>query len=133
MARNKPYVLWLGIVIGVCICLLIVTYFSYESFATPAAPAAPAARAAAPAAPVAPAARATAERPKPVSDAEQNALQTIHTSIPLMDMKLTNTLKTMLNNIIVQRPDVIQAINYVLSDPQIHKTLVETLFILKQQ
>jgi 3-oxoacyl-ACP reductase-like protein len=131
MARNKPYVLWLGIVIGVCICLLIVTYFSYESFATPAAPAAPAA----PTGAAAPAARAAppAERPKPVSDAEQNALQTIHTSIPLMDMKLTNTLKTMLNNIIVQRPDVIQAINYVLSDPQIHKTLVETLFILKQQ
>lgn len=131
MARNKPYVLWLGIVIGVCICLLIVTYFSYESFATPAAPAAPTG-AAAPAAPAARAAPA-AERPKPVSDAEQNALQAIHTSIPLMDMKLTNTLKTMLNNIIVQRPDVIQAINYVLSDPQIHKTLVETLFILKQQ
>ena len=91
------------------------TYFSYESFAPPAPAAAPAAA------------------PAPVPDAQQTALQTIHTSIPLMDMKMTNTLKTMLNNIIVQRPDVIQAINYVVSDPQIHKTLVEMLFVLKQQ
>jgi hypothetical protein len=122
MTWNKPYVIWLGIVLSVCVCLFLVSYFSYESFAT------------APAATAATAATAVKEPAQtPVSDGVHTALQNIHTSIPLMDMKMTNTLKTMLNNIIVQRPDVVQTINYVLSDPQIHKTLVEMLFILKQQ
>lgn len=123
--------MWLGIILGVCICIFLFRV-GYENFAaaTPAAPA----TAATPATPATAAtARPATQAQTPVPDEMQTALQTIHTSIPLMDMKMINTLKTMLNNIIVQRPDVIEAINYVFSDPQIHKTLVQMLFVLKQQ
>jgi hypothetical protein len=127
--KRKELITLLGIVLGVCLCIFFFRV-AYDSFATapPAAPAAAAPAAAAPAAPAAPAAAQT-----PVPDATQTAIQNMHTTIPLMDMKMINTLKTSLNNIITQRPDVIQAINYVFSDPQIHQTLVQMLFVLKQQ
>jgi len=139
--KRKELLTLLGIVLGVCLCIFFFRV-AYDSFATappaaatPPAVATPAAAApaAAPAAAAAAAPTASSAAQTPVSDANQTAIQNIYTSIPLMDMKMINTLKTSLNNIITQRPDVVQAINYVVSDPQIHKTLVQTLFVLKQQ
>lgn len=72
-----------------------------------------------------------ASPPAPVTEDTHATIQNAHEQIPAIDLKLVQSIKDGLKNIIVKKPEVITAIKDVLSDPMIHNALMDILFMFK--
>lgn len=69
--------------------------------------------------------------PTPVSENAHTTIENVHEKIPVVDFKLVQSIKEGLKGIIANKPEVIAAIKDVLSEPIIHNTLMDILFMFK--
>ena len=72
-----------------------------------------------------------ASPPTPVTADTHATIQNAHEQIPVIDLKLVQSIKDGLKGIIAKKPEVITAIKDVLSEPTIHNTLMDILFMFK--